>query len=151
MRCRASGACRAAPTASFTLTLSRGARESGEPAAYITVFARGLVKHQFTAVFLEDDNLWRLRDPAPGAGRAPRHPASRAGPARTPTAGTSACRAITRNRVLRLRLNWRGMSVSIFDSFLTTPDMIAVFDDAAMVQAMFRFEEALARAAGGKA
>jgi len=26
----------------------------GEPLAYITVFARGLVKHQFTAVFLED-------------------------------------------------------------------------------------------------
>lgn len=28
---------------------------AGEPAAYVTVFARGLVKHQFTAVFLEDD------------------------------------------------------------------------------------------------
>jgi protocatechuate 3,4-dioxygenase alpha subunit len=27
----------------------------GEPLAYITVFARGLVKHQFTAVFAEDD------------------------------------------------------------------------------------------------
>jgi hypothetical protein len=27
------------------------------------------------------------------------------------------------------------MSVSIFDSFLTTTDMIAVFDDAAIVQA----------------
>jgi protocatechuate 3,4-dioxygenase alpha subunit len=26
----------------------------GEPLAYVTVFARGLVKHQFTAVFLED-------------------------------------------------------------------------------------------------
>ena len=26
----------------------------GEPAMYVTVFARGLVKHQFTAVFLED-------------------------------------------------------------------------------------------------
>ncbi|MEM4989754.1 3-carboxy-cis,cis-muconate cycloisomerase [Collimonas sp. H4R21] len=38
------------------------------------------------------------------------------------------------------------MSVSIFDSFLTTPEMIAVFDDSAVVQAMFRFEEALARA-----
>jgi 3-carboxy-cis,cis-muconate cycloisomerase len=38
------------------------------------------------------------------------------------------------------------MSVSIFDSFLTTPDMIAVFDDAAIVQAMFRFEEALSQA-----
>jgi 3-carboxy-cis,cis-muconate cycloisomerase len=38
------------------------------------------------------------------------------------------------------------MSVSIFDSFLTTPEMIAVFDDAAVVQAMFTFEAALARA-----
>jgi 3-carboxy-cis,cis-muconate cycloisomerase len=38
------------------------------------------------------------------------------------------------------------MSVSIFDSFLTTADMIAVFDDAAIVQGMFRFEEALAQA-----
>lgn len=28
---------------------------SGEPVMYVTVFARGLVKHQFTAVFLEDD------------------------------------------------------------------------------------------------
>jgi len=31
------------------------AAASGKPAAYITVFARGLTKHQFTAVFLEDD------------------------------------------------------------------------------------------------
>ncbi|AIY40935.1 Adenylosuccinate lyase [Collimonas arenae] len=38
------------------------------------------------------------------------------------------------------------MSVSIFDSFLTTPEMIAVFDDTEIVQGMFRFEEALARA-----
>ncbi|MET0857599.1 MAG: 3-carboxy-cis,cis-muconate cycloisomerase [Telluria sp.] len=38
------------------------------------------------------------------------------------------------------------MSVSIFDSFLTTPDMIAVFDDAAIVQGMFRFEQALSQA-----
>ena len=28
---------------------------SGEPVMYVTVFARGLVKHQFTAAFLEDD------------------------------------------------------------------------------------------------
>lgn len=38
------------------------------------------------------------------------------------------------------------MSVSIFDSFLTTADMIAAFDDAAVVQAMLAFEGALARA-----
>ena len=38
------------------------------------------------------------------------------------------------------------MSVSIFDSFLTSSEMIAVFDDAAVVQAMFRFEAALAQA-----
>jgi protocatechuate 3,4-dioxygenase alpha subunit len=40
----------------FTLRLSMPQpADRGEPAAYITVFARGLVKHQFTAVFLEDD------------------------------------------------------------------------------------------------
>ena len=38
------------------------------------------------------------------------------------------------------------MSVSLFDGFLSTPEMIAVFDDGAIVGAMFRFEEALARA-----
>ncbi|MBO9536654.1 3-carboxy-cis,cis-muconate cycloisomerase [Herbaspirillum sp.] len=38
------------------------------------------------------------------------------------------------------------MSVSIFDSFLTTSEMIKVFDDETIVQAMFRFEEALAEA-----
>jgi len=38
------------------------------------------------------------------------------------------------------------VSVTIFDSFLTTPEMIKVFDDAAVVQAMFRFEESLAHA-----
>lgn len=38
------------------------------------------------------------------------------------------------------------MSVSIFDSFLTTPGMIAAFDDAAIVGAMFRFEAALSKA-----
>lgn len=42
---------------SFSLTLTRGQPDSGEPAAFITVFARGLLVHQFTAVFLEDDNL----------------------------------------------------------------------------------------------
>lgn len=38
------------------------------------------------------------------------------------------------------------MSVSLFDGLLTTHEMIAVFDDGAVGQAMFRFEEALARA-----
>nr|WP_198984224.1 3-carboxy-cis,cis-muconate cycloisomerase [Herbaspirillum sp. ASV7] len=38
------------------------------------------------------------------------------------------------------------MSVSIFDSFLTTSEMIAIFDDQAVVQAMLRFEQALAEA-----
>ncbi|SFC91865.1 lyase family protein [Massilia yuzhufengensis] len=38
------------------------------------------------------------------------------------------------------------MSVSLFDAFLSTPEMIAAFDDGAVVQAMFRFEETLARA-----
>ena len=39
----------------FTLRLSASPQPPGQPFAYITVFARGLVKHQFTAVFLEDD------------------------------------------------------------------------------------------------
>ncbi|MGS0742684.1 lyase family protein [Glaciimonas sp. GG7] len=38
------------------------------------------------------------------------------------------------------------MSISMFDGFLTTPEMIAVFDDATVVQAMLGFEAALARA-----
>ena len=42
------------------------------------------------------------------------------------------------------------MSVSIFDSFLTTTDMIAVFDDAAIVQGMLRFEAALSQAQAGE-
>jgi protocatechuate 3,4-dioxygenase alpha subunit len=37
----------------FSLRLSQPA--AGEPAALVTVFARGLVLHQFTAVFLGDD------------------------------------------------------------------------------------------------
>jgi protocatechuate 3,4-dioxygenase alpha subunit len=39
----------------FTLRLSVGPQAPGQPLAYITVFARGLVKHQFTAIFLGDD------------------------------------------------------------------------------------------------
>jgi protocatechuate 3,4-dioxygenase alpha subunit len=40
----------------FSLRISLPkAPATGEPVAYVTVFARGLVKHQFTAVFLEDD------------------------------------------------------------------------------------------------
>lgn len=42
----------------FSLTLTRPAgTPHGEPAAFITVFARGLGKHQFTAIFLGDDPL----------------------------------------------------------------------------------------------
>jgi protocatechuate 3,4-dioxygenase alpha subunit len=39
----------------FSFRLSVPDRPAGEPVAYVTVFARGLTKHQFTAVFLEDD------------------------------------------------------------------------------------------------
>ena len=40
----------------FSLRLSLPqAATRGEPVMYVTVFARGLVKHQFTAVFLEDE------------------------------------------------------------------------------------------------
>src|ERR1700740_1702575 len=42
------------------------------------------------------------------------------------------------------------MSAAIFDSFLSTSDMIAVFDDAAIVQAMLRFEQALSQAQAGQ-
>lgn len=43
----------------FTLALSRGQEAAAEPAALVTVFMRGLLVHQFTAVFLEDDDLER--------------------------------------------------------------------------------------------
>ncbi|RJG11607.1 protocatechuate 3,4-dioxygenase [Massilia cavernae] len=38
----------------FSMRLARPA--SGEPAALVTIFARGLLLHQFTAVFLNDDD-----------------------------------------------------------------------------------------------
>ncbi len=38
------------------------------------------------------------------------------------------------------------MSISLLDNFLASPDMIKVFDDTTIVQAMFRFEEALSHA-----
>lgn len=38
------------------------------------------------------------------------------------------------------------MSAALFDGFLSTPEMVAAFDDSAILQAMFRFEEALAHA-----
>ncbi|CAM5349973.1 3-carboxy-cis,cis-muconate cycloisomerase [Eoetvoesiella caeni] len=38
------------------------------------------------------------------------------------------------------------MSVLIFDSFLTTTEIIDVFDDAAVIEAMLQFEQALAQA-----
>ena len=40
------------------------------------------------------------------------------------------------------------MAISLFDTLLSTPDMIAAFDDAALIQAMLDFEAALA---GGQA
>ncbi|WP_075255469.1 peptidase associated/transthyretin-like domain-containing protein [Herbaspirillum camelliae] len=39
----------------FAFSISQPQAPAGKPVAYVTVFARGLVKHQFTAVFLEDD------------------------------------------------------------------------------------------------
>lgn len=40
----------------FTAIVSAADKHNtGEPVMYVAVFARGLVKHQFTAVFLEDD------------------------------------------------------------------------------------------------
>ncbi len=40
---------------SFVFSISQPQAAAGKPVAYVTVFARGLVKHQFSAVFLEDD------------------------------------------------------------------------------------------------
>lgn len=58
----------------FSLRLSQCApATSGAPATFITVFARGLVKHQFTAVFLEDDSglaQSAILEQVPGARRA---------------------------------------------------------------------------------
>lgn len=40
----------------FQFTLTRPAvKDAGQPAMFVTVFARGLVMHQFCAVFLDDD------------------------------------------------------------------------------------------------
>lgn len=47
--------CPSGENGEFTLRLSVPGALAGEPVAYVTVFARGLTKHQFTAIFLEDD------------------------------------------------------------------------------------------------
>jgi protocatechuate 3,4-dioxygenase beta subunit len=63
--------------------------------AYITVFARGLVKHQFTAVFLSDDaglSQSAILEQVPAARRATLLAARKP----TATAGTSICRANAR-------------------------------------------------------
>jgi protocatechuate 3,4-dioxygenase alpha subunit len=39
----------------FSLRLSTPPRPDGEPVAYVTVFSRGLTRHLFTTLFLEDD------------------------------------------------------------------------------------------------
>ncbi|WP_373987150.1 protocatechuate 3,4-dioxygenase [Duganella sp. BuS-21] len=57
----------------FRFQLSKCEQAPGEPLAYITVFARGLVKHQFTAVFLADDaglSQSAILDQVPSARRA---------------------------------------------------------------------------------
>ena len=57
----------------FALQLSKADQVAGEPVAYVTVFARGLVKHQFTAVFLADDagmSQSAILDQVPAARRA---------------------------------------------------------------------------------
>ncbi len=53
--------CATGPQGEFSLALPPNPA-AGEPAAWITVFARGLLKHQFSAVFLAD---------APGLATAP--------------------------------------------------------------------------------
>lgn len=39
----------------FTLKVTLPLPPQGKPVAHITLFARGLIKHQFSAVFLDDD------------------------------------------------------------------------------------------------
>lgn len=55
-----------APDGSFRFAVPRG--EPGQPALWVTVFGRGIVKHQFSAVFLGDDP--RLGD-SPLLGQVP--------------------------------------------------------------------------------
>jgi protocatechuate 3,4-dioxygenase alpha subunit len=68
----------------FSMTMPRAAaRAGGEPAALVTVFARGLVLHQFSAVFLEDDPALpssAMLDQVPAA-RRPTLIARKTGPA----------------------------------------------------------------------
>ena len=47
--------CRVPTDDKGTFSLALPAPAPGEPACYVTLFARGMVKHQFCAVFLEDD------------------------------------------------------------------------------------------------
>lgn len=57
----------------FALRLADVKPTAGQPFVYITVFARGLVKHQFTAVFLENDAALpssAILDQVPAARRA---------------------------------------------------------------------------------
>ncbi|MUI11238.1 protocatechuate 3,4-dioxygenase [Massilia dura] len=54
----------------FEFRLSRPADAPADaPAAFVTIFARGLVKHQFTAVFLEDAPLSPILAQVPEARR----------------------------------------------------------------------------------
>jgi len=53
----------------FRLELS-GNTAPGEPVAYITVFARGLLSHQFTAVFIADDAASAMLAQVPAERRA---------------------------------------------------------------------------------
>ncbi|RZU00722.1 protocatechuate 3,4-dioxygenase [Rivibacter subsaxonicus] len=46
--------CATGAQGEFSLALPATAGGAGEPAAWITVFARGLLQHQFSAVFLGD-------------------------------------------------------------------------------------------------
>ena len=39
----------------FRFELPRAGAQQGEPMLYLTLFARGVLKHQFSAVFLDDD------------------------------------------------------------------------------------------------
>lgn len=81
----------------FRFNLTRpAAQNAGEPAMLVTVFARGLVSHQFSAVFLDDDGGLahsHILQQVPSE-RRPTLVARKIGPAAT--SGISTCTASTR-------------------------------------------------------
>jgi protocatechuate 3,4-dioxygenase beta subunit len=79
-----------------SLSISQPQAPAGKPVAYVTVFARGLVKHQFTAVFLEDDPALAQSALLEQVPADRRHTCSPASKPMAVTCGISTCRARAR-------------------------------------------------------